>query len=83
MCADALGRCRREPGANKLGQLRDGEAVRQHNRFGAAVAAGGEQFERAAAVGLGTAAEGSRHLVGGLLGPGGKTTRFPHQVAYS
>jgi hypothetical protein len=56
---------------------------RQHDRLRATVAAGGEQLEGAAAVGLWVAAEGSRHLAGGLLGPGGKTTRFPHQVAYS
>jgi hypothetical protein len=37
----------------------------------------------AAAVGLGAAAEGSRHLAGGLLGAGGKNTRFAHWVAYS
>jgi len=54
------------------------EAVCDHDRLGAAVAAGGEQFERSAAVGLGVTAKGSRHLVGGLLGPGGKTTRFPY-----
>jgi hypothetical protein len=50
--------------------------VGEHDRFGAAVAARRQQFERSATVRLGAAAEGSRHLVGGLLGPGGKTTRF-------
>jgi len=41
----ALGARGRKPGAV---HLRDREAVREHERFGAAVAAGGEQFERAA-----------------------------------
>jgi hypothetical protein len=54
-----------------------GEAVGEHQRLGAPVAAGCEQFESAAAVGLGTAA-GSQHVARGLSGPGGKTTRFPH-----
>jgi hypothetical protein len=58
------------------------EAAREHQRLAAAIAAGGEQFERGG-VGFWAAAEGSRHLVVGLLGPGGETTRFPHQVAYS
>src|SRR5262249_36957440 len=49
---DALGRRTREPGARQFDHLRDGEAVREHDRFGAAVARRGEQFKRGAAVGL-------------------------------
>jgi hypothetical protein len=45
-------RCR-EPGADQFDHLLDRETMRQHNRLGAAIAAGGEQFERAAASGLG------------------------------
>jgi hypothetical protein len=48
---DALGRRSGDPRVNKLDHLRDGEPVREHHRFGAAVAAGGEQLERAAAAG--------------------------------
>jgi hypothetical protein len=45
------------PGADQLDQLRDGETVRQHHRFGASLVwAAREQFERAAAVGAGRAA---------------------------
>jgi hypothetical protein len=40
-----------QPGADDLDHLLDREPVREHHRFGAAVAAGGEQFERAAAAG--------------------------------
>jgi len=36
--------------------LRDGEAVREHDRLGAAVATAREQFERASLVRLGAAA---------------------------
>src|SRR5262249_8116162 len=46
---DALWRGRGKPVADKFGYLRDGEAVGEHNRLGAAIAAGGEQFERPAA----------------------------------
>src|SRR5262249_42008393 len=49
-----------------LDHLLDREAVRQHDRLGAAVVEGGEQFERAAAVGLGAAAE-ARHWRGDWL----------------
>jgi hypothetical protein len=49
---------RREVCTDQLDHLRDGEPVREHQRFRAAVAAGREQFERAAAVGLGVAAFG-------------------------
>jgi hypothetical protein len=48
----AFGRRCREPGANKLNPLRDGEAVREHDRLGTAVAGRGEQFERASASGF-------------------------------
>jgi hypothetical protein len=82
MCAHRQARARQlrspDPRVNKLDHLRDGESMRNHDRLGAAVAAGGEQFERPAAIGFGAAAEGSRHLAGGLSGPGGKTTRFPY-----
>jgi hypothetical protein len=44
------------PGAHKLDHLRDREAVREHDRLGAAVGARGEQFERAAAIRFGAAA---------------------------
>ena len=40
------------PGVDQLHHLLDGEAVREHDRLGRAVA-GREQFERAAAAGLG------------------------------
>jgi hypothetical protein len=59
---DALRACRRESGADDLDQQFDREAVRvDQQRLGAAVAAGNEQFERAAAVGLGAAAK-RRHF---------------------
>jgi hypothetical protein len=57
--------------------------VRQHDGLGTAVAAGGEQLERAAAVGASDGEGGVAASAGGLLGPGGKATRFPHWVAYS
>jgi hypothetical protein len=47
--------CGREPVAHQLNHLRDGEAVCAHKGLGAPVAGSGKQFERAAAVGLGTA----------------------------
>src|SRR5260370_22535042 len=40
-----------EPSADQVGQHVDREAMRQHDRLGAAVAGCGEQFERAAAGG--------------------------------
>jgi hypothetical protein len=43
----------RETGAHKLDHLLDTNPIRQHDRLGAAVAAGGEQFERAVRSGLG------------------------------
>jgi hypothetical protein len=53
---DPLGAHAREPGAHKLDHLLDREAVREHDRFGTAVWARGEQFECAAAIGLGETA---------------------------
>jgi hypothetical protein len=53
------------PAQTKLDHLRGGEAVGEHDRLGAAVSAGGEQFKRAAAVGSG-AAESRRGLYGGI-----------------
>jgi hypothetical protein len=38
-----------KPRADQLDYLLDAETMREHDRFGAAVAAGGEQFERATA----------------------------------
>jgi hypothetical protein len=49
----SFGLGRGEPSAHKLNHLLDPEAMGDHDRLGAAVPAGGEQFERAAAVGLG------------------------------
>jgi hypothetical protein len=57
----------RGPALSRVDHLLDCEAVGAHDRFGRTVAAAGEQLERAAAVGLGAAAE-SRHLAGGLSG---------------
>ena len=48
-----LGISCREPGVDQLGDLLSREAARKHDRFGAAVWAGGEQFKRPPAVGLG------------------------------
>jgi hypothetical protein len=50
-----LGICCREPGMDQLGHLLNCEAARKHNRLGATVRAGGEQFKRPTAVGLGAA----------------------------
>lgn len=52
---DSLCVNRRKPGADKLDRQRDREAVREHQRFRAAVTGGGEQFQRPAVVGLGDA----------------------------
>src|SRR4029077_10322944 len=49
----ALGIYCREPGVDQLDHLRNREATRKHDRLGAAVRAGGEQFKRPPAVGLG------------------------------
>jgi hypothetical protein len=48
---DALSPCPHQSGAHEFDHLGDGEAVREHDRLGAAVAGCGEQFERAAAGG--------------------------------
>jgi hypothetical protein len=52
----ALGCRGRQPSDAQINHLLDGEAVRDHDRFGRAIARRGQQFERAAAVGLGAAA---------------------------
>jgi hypothetical protein len=44
----ALRRRCREPGAHEVDHPLGREAVREHDSFGAAITAGGEQFERAA-----------------------------------
>jgi hypothetical protein len=44
-----LGRCRRQSQTYQLSHLFDREPVRQHDGLSAAVPAGGEQLERAAA----------------------------------
>jgi hypothetical protein len=46
---------------DKLDHVRDGEAVREQDRFGAAVTTRGEQFERAAASGGSGPAAGLGH----------------------
>jgi hypothetical protein len=56
----ALGRRDRQPGADKLDHQPDADAVRQHDRLSAAVRRRGEQFERAAAVGLGADGKAGR-----------------------
>jgi len=50
-----FGICCREPGVDQLDHLLNREAARKHNGLGAAVGAGGEQFKRPTAVGLGAA----------------------------
>src|SRR5262245_28741883 len=52
-CDHALGPCSRRPGADEINQEIDREPVREHDRLLAAAVGGcGEQFERAAALGL-------------------------------
>ena len=59
----------REAGDAQVDQQRDGEAVRQHDRLGAALGSAGEQSERAAAVGREVvAAGGMGHGANGLDG---------------
>src|SRR5260370_22056698 len=41
--------------SHELNHLRDGEAMRDHDGLGTSIAGSGEQLERAAAIGLGTA----------------------------
>ena len=48
----ALAVCSREPGVNQLDYLVDRETMREQDRLGTAIPAGGKQLERAAAVGL-------------------------------
>src|SRR5262245_11077596 len=50
-----LGICCREAVVDQLDHLLNREATRKHDRLGAAVGAGGEQFKRPPAVGLGAA----------------------------
>jgi hypothetical protein len=49
--------CGGESGAHKLNYLFDSEAMGEQDRLGAAVPTSREQFERAAAVGLGAASD--------------------------
>jgi len=56
---------------------RRGEAVRDHERLGAAVRRGGEQFEGAATVGLGAVARAAVRL-----GHGGATGGEPGPAGY-
>jgi hypothetical protein len=53
---------------DQLGDLLSREAARKHDRFGAAVWAGGEQFKRPPAVGLGAAPAAFCWLLG-VRGP--------------
>src|SRR5262249_24315061 len=48
----ALGPCSRHPGADEINKEIGREPVRKHDRLAAAVGGCGEQFERAAAIGL-------------------------------
>jgi hypothetical protein len=52
--------CGREPGEHQLDQQLGRKSVREHERLGAAVGRGGEQFKGAATVGLGAAATAVR-----------------------
>jgi hypothetical protein len=58
----------REPDVDQLDHLLSREAARKHDRLGAAVRAGGEQFKRPPAVGLG-AAPGAFCWLLGVRGP--------------
>jgi hypothetical protein len=64
----ALGICCDEPGVDQLDHLLNREATRKHDRLGAAVRAGGEQFKRPPAVGLG-AAPAAFYWLFGVRGP--------------
>jgi hypothetical protein len=57
----------REPGEHQLDQQLGRKSVREHERLGAAVGRGGEQFKGAATVGLGAAGDGGE---GGITGTG-------------
>jgi hypothetical protein len=63
-----LGICCRQPGVDQLGDLLNREAARKHDRLGAAVWAGGEQFKRPPAVGLGATPRAFCWLLG-VRGP--------------
>jgi hypothetical protein len=76
---DALGLCGSQPGIHQLDHLRDGEPVREHHRFGAAVAAGGKQFERAAAAGATTYTTRKRRLSSITRAPCCRVTEMPGQ----
>jgi hypothetical protein len=56
----ALGYRGRQPSDAHINHLLDGEAVREHDRFGRAIAGCGERFERAAAVGFGAATRAAK-----------------------
>ena len=73
----------REPSAYKVDHLPDQKVVRPQERPGAAVARSGEQFERAAAVGLGavaTAAGLMHGVVAAVLSRCPKDIRRPDTV---
>ena len=57
----------REPGTHQVEQYLSREAMCAHKGFGASVAGGGEQFERAAAVGLRTAPQRRRRRGNGFV----------------
>jgi len=79
----ALGCRGRQPSDAQINHLLDGEAVRDHDRFGRAIAGCGKQFERAAAVGLGavaTAAGLGHGQVAAVLGRCLKDIRRPETV---
>ena len=72
-----------EPSAHKVDYLSDRKAMRPYNRFGRAVVSRGEQFERAAAVGLGAAmatAVRVRHGASGGGWIGSVTFRIPRHA---
>ena len=69
---DRYARCSCDAGAYQFDQQQLGrKSVREHQRLGAAVAAAGEQFERAAVVGISLARAAARiatiSLSGGTL----------------
>jgi hypothetical protein len=66
---------------DEVDHLRDGEAVGEHHRFGAAIPAGGEQFERAAAIGLGLA-QAAAALIARRWHRAGEPVRLKHFMRY-
>jgi len=80
----ALGVRGREPGMHQIEQLLGRKSVREHQRVSAAVGATGEQFERAAAVGLGGRGDGGGTGAwssgGAVLGRCPKDIRRPETV---